>query len=288
MVRTPGLPHGVANPNQFGDVEAGRLFEDEVLAGARRADGFVGMQVVGGRNRNDVDVARRQQLPVVAGQPNAGERDARLRQRRARPLDVAAADPGDPRPRVLLKCRNVLRCAPAGAAHGDTKRPIGCGHRGGGSLNYSGRERKSAGRFPLELLPWLAEDTVGSTESPACGGRMNSMIYTPRARRVALPIHHHVRRAGEEGWHPSRVVNLSESGVLFGPTELTPGTSVEVILSPPMQVGTCRPANRSVRPKSCARPRPAPSRRDSKNAASFWRAGCNLRQTRAHAIRAIV
>jgi hypothetical protein len=66
---------------------------------------------------------------------------------------------------------------------------------------------------------------------------MNSMIYTPRARRVALPITIMYRRAGEEGWHPSRVVNLSESGVLFGPTELTPGTSVEVILSPPMQVG---------------------------------------------------
>ena len=67
---------------------------------------------------------------------------------------------------------------------------------------------------------------------------MNSMIYTPRARRVALPINIMYRRAGEEGWHPSRVVNLSESGVLFGPTELTPGTSVEVILSPPMPVGS--------------------------------------------------
>jgi hypothetical protein len=67
---------------------------------------------------------------------------------------------------------------------------------------------------------------------------MNSMIYTPRARRVALPITIMYRRVGEEGWHPSRVVNLSESGVLFGPTELTPGTSVEVVLSPPMQVGS--------------------------------------------------
>src|SRR5206468_12996441 len=38
-----GLPHGVANANQLVDVEARGLFEDEVLAGARRADGFVRM-----------------------------------------------------------------------------------------------------------------------------------------------------------------------------------------------------------------------------------------------------
>jgi hypothetical protein len=46
------------------------------------------------------------------------------------------------------------------------------------------------------------------------------------------------RRAGEEDWLSGKVVNLSESGVLFGPTELTAGTSVEVLLSPPIQVGT--------------------------------------------------
>jgi hypothetical protein len=67
---------------------------------------------------------------------------------------------------------------------------------------------------------------------------VNSMIYVPRARRVSLPISILYRRVGEEDWHPSRVVNLSESGVLFGPTELTPGMPVEVILSPPMQVGS--------------------------------------------------
>jgi hypothetical protein len=64
------------------------------------------------------------------------------------------------------------------------------------------------------------------------------MIYVPRARRVSLPISILYRRVGEEDWHPSRVVNLSESGVLFGPSELIPGTPVEVILSPPMQVGS--------------------------------------------------
>jgi hypothetical protein len=70
------------------------------------------------------------------------------------------------------------------------------------------------------------------------GGNVNATMYTQRARRIALPISIMYRRAGEEDWHPSKVVNLSESGVLFGPTELTPGTAVEVILSPPMQVGS--------------------------------------------------
>ena len=32
--------------------------------------------------------------------------------------------------------------------------------------------------------------------------------------------------------------NLSELGVLFGPAELQPGAEVEVILSPPIQVGS--------------------------------------------------
>jgi PilZ domain len=64
------------------------------------------------------------------------------------------------------------------------------------------------------------------------------MPYLQRAERVSLPITIMYRRTGEELWYPSRVVNLSESGVLFGPTELTPGTPVEVMLSPPIQVGS--------------------------------------------------
>lgn len=84
------------------------------------------------------------------------------------------------------------------------------------------------------------QDTDGSykTQERLCGPNMNAMMYTQRARRVALPITIMYRRVGEDWWHLSKVVNLSESGVLFGPTELTPGTEVEVILSPPMQVGS--------------------------------------------------
>jgi hypothetical protein len=64
------------------------------------------------------------------------------------------------------------------------------------------------------------------------------LTITPRAVRIAIPFPIMYRRTGDEDWLASKVVNLSESGVLFGPTELQPGTSVEVLLSPPMQVGS--------------------------------------------------
>ena len=64
------------------------------------------------------------------------------------------------------------------------------------------------------------------------------LTIIPRADRIALPIPIMYRRSGEEDWLSGKVVNLSESGVLFGPTELKPGTSVEVLLSPPIQVGS--------------------------------------------------
>jgi hypothetical protein len=53
-----------------------------------------------------------------------------------------------------------------------------------------------------------------------------------------MPMAIMFRRIGEEDWLSGKVVNLSESGVLFGPTELQPGASVEVLLSPPIQVGS--------------------------------------------------
>ena len=67
------------------------------------------------------------------------------------------------------------------------------------------------------------------------------LTIVPRADRIALPMPIMYRRTGEEDWFPSRVVNISESGVLFGPTELEPGVSVEVMLSPPIQVGSLAP-----------------------------------------------
>lgn len=59
----------------------------------------------------------------------------------------------------------------------------------------------------------------------------------PRADRISFPIPIMYRRMGEPDWFPSKVVNLSDSGVLFGPTQIEPGTPVEIILSPPIQLG---------------------------------------------------
>lgn len=63
-------------------------------------------------------------------------------------------------------------------------------------------------------------------------------LYVARAPRLSLQIPITYRQRGDEEWFLSHVVNLSESGVLFGPTELQPGTSVEVIISAPVPVGS--------------------------------------------------
>ena len=59
-----------------------------------------------------------------------------------------------------------------------------------------------------------------------------------RAPRVQLPIPIMYRRANDDHWFQANVVNMSESGVLFGPSDLQPGTPVEVILAPPIPVGS--------------------------------------------------
>jgi hypothetical protein len=59
-----------------------------------------------------------------------------------------------------------------------------------------------------------------------------------RATRISLPIAMTYRIAGESGWNHSRILNVSESGVLFGPTGLAPGTSVELAFSLPMRIGS--------------------------------------------------
>ena len=64
------------------------------------------------------------------------------------------------------------------------------------------------------------------------------ITHYPRSERLAIPLTILYRPSGEGQWRRSRVMNISESGVLFGPTALHPGTSVEVLLSPPRDIGT--------------------------------------------------
>lgn len=72
-------------------------------------------------------------------------------------------------------------------------------------------------------------------------------LFRPRADRRRLDIPINYRQPGDEEWFLSHVVNLSESGVLFGPTQLRPGTPVEVIISSPVQIGS-----RAAGPHKCA------------------------------------
>ena len=55
------------------------------------------------------------------------------------------------------------------------------------------------------------------------------------------------RRRGDQDWFPSRVLNLSDSGVLFGPTELQLGTAVGIILTTPTQIAWFSPGERCAR-----------------------------------------
>ena len=50
-----------------------------------------------------------------------------------------------------------------------------------------------------------------------------------RSERLAVLIPITYRIPGDDHWINSRVLNISESGVLFGPTTLSPGTPVEVM-----------------------------------------------------------
>jgi len=64
-------------------------------------------------------------------------------------------------------------------------------------------------------------------------------MMTPvrRSERLAVPISITYRIPGDDHWIKSRVRNISESGALFGPTTLSPGTPVEVMFSAPQDIG---------------------------------------------------
>jgi PilZ domain len=67
--------------------------------------------------------------------------------------------------------------------------------------------------------------------------------YVDRAERMQVWIPLRYRVSGHEHWLDSRVLNISDSGLLFGPAIVTtePGTRVEVMFSSPVQIGTMAP-----------------------------------------------
>lgn len=56
---------------------------------------------------------------------------------------------------------------------------------------------------------------------------------TPRAQRFVASVPILYRRPGEEDWLNAKSINVSESGVLFGPTALDAGEPIEVMISAP-------------------------------------------------------
>ena len=62
-------------------------------------------------------------------------------------------------------------------------------------------------------------------------------MLVERSERLALPISITYRIAGDDHWIHSRVMNISDSGVLFGPTIVGLGTALEVIFAAPVNIG---------------------------------------------------
>jgi hypothetical protein len=63
-----------------------------------------------------------------------------------------------------------------------------------------------------------------------------SVVELPRARRIPLAVPISYRSSGSDEWLRSRIVNISESGVLFEPAALEPGRAVEIIFSSPIAI----------------------------------------------------
>jgi len=112
-----------------------------------------------------------------------------------------------------------------------------CGRRSGERLadvaRFEAWQRQPADRRPVTALRRRVPRVSARVQMPA---RPIGAVARERAPRVALPMSILYRRAHEARWLRATVLNLSESGVLFGPSDLQPGTPVEVLLSPPFPV----------------------------------------------------
>ena len=60
--------------------------------------------------------------------------------------------------------------------------------------------------------------------------------YVPRASRVDLDIPVRYRVANGTDWFHTTAVNMSESGILFGPTNVREGTEIEIIMVIPKSI----------------------------------------------------
>ncbi len=115
------LAHGIADANQLAGVEAGRLLEDEVLARARGGYRLGGVEVVGGRDGDDVHLVRLEEVLVARGEPRARQGHAVAGQLLEDPRLVPPVEKADLGVRVLEERLDVLGRAPADAADPDAE-----------------------------------------------------------------------------------------------------------------------------------------------------------------------
>jgi hypothetical protein len=62
-----------------------------------------------------------------------------------------------------------------------------------------------------------------------------------RAERVAVTMPLRYRIAGETTWGTTQVVNVSESGILFGPANVSSGTQIELLFRCHVTIGSLIP-----------------------------------------------
>ncbi len=65
--------------------------------------------------------------------------------------------------------------------------------------------------------------------------------YAPRADRVALSVPLSYRLTGDDEWFQTQLLNLSDSGLMFGPTTLKPGAQVDVLFALPFPLTSIQP-----------------------------------------------
>jgi len=63
----------------------------------------------------------------------------------------------------------------------------------------------------------------------------------PRAKRLALMVPITYRLTSDEEWLQGRIVNISESGVMFAPAAVELGHAIEVIFSTPVPIDSLAP-----------------------------------------------
>jgi hypothetical protein len=64
---------------------------------------------------------------------------------------------------------------------------------------------------------------------------------TRRAERVSVTMPVRYRVAGESAWWTTTVVNVSESGILFGPASVSSGTQIELLFRCHVTIGSLIP-----------------------------------------------